>query len=309
MVQLCIRTLLCLALLAGNTLNASVFTRPAGVEAGERVYLNPTTGRFWTSDTFAGRNEDPISLHKYLYCQANAVNHIDPSGHDLGDLLTAMYVGASLGAMNFLVTAGSYGIAETTLSIIALGYADSLSSGNYGTAAAMLGVDAFTFGEGGRILRFPGWANLNQIKGWTTVLYAEHAADAPASRKAMAAALQFSEQIAEGSLKVGGKGAQGADIVAQAVVNGTSQTLKREVSVFQGDLTKNGGKALYDKILGEAAQTSGAQIKQVFIQITDNVTSVQNWKQIVAEKVQNARTFLGDVTIYVVDSDGRPVVQ
>jgi len=43
-------------------------------------YLNPDTGRFWTMDTFAGNNEDPLSLHKYLYCQENPVNGIDPSG-------------------------------------------------------------------------------------------------------------------------------------------------------------------------------------------------------------------------------------
>jgi RHS repeat-associated protein len=43
-------------------------------------YLNPDTGRFWTTDTFAGSNEDPLSLHKYLYCQNDPVNGVDPSG-------------------------------------------------------------------------------------------------------------------------------------------------------------------------------------------------------------------------------------
>jgi RHS repeat-associated protein len=43
-------------------------------------YLNPDTGRFWTMDTFAGNNEDPLSLHKYLYCQADPVDNTDSSG-------------------------------------------------------------------------------------------------------------------------------------------------------------------------------------------------------------------------------------
>lgn len=43
-------------------------------------YLNLNTGRFWTRDSYDGNNEDPLSLHKYLYCQADPVNGTDPSG-------------------------------------------------------------------------------------------------------------------------------------------------------------------------------------------------------------------------------------
>jgi RHS repeat-associated protein len=45
-------------------------------------YLNPNTGRFWSMDSYEGRNEDPLSLHKYLYAQGNPVDRIDPSGLD-----------------------------------------------------------------------------------------------------------------------------------------------------------------------------------------------------------------------------------
>lgn len=45
-------------------------------------YLNPAIGRFHTMDSFEGRNEDPLSLHKYLYAQADPVNIIDPSGNE-----------------------------------------------------------------------------------------------------------------------------------------------------------------------------------------------------------------------------------
>jgi RHS repeat-associated protein len=43
-------------------------------------YLNTTTSRFWTSDTTDGNNEDPLSLHKYLYAEDNPIDNVDPLG-------------------------------------------------------------------------------------------------------------------------------------------------------------------------------------------------------------------------------------
>ena len=45
-------------------------------------YYKPELGRFWTIDTFQGRQADPLSLHRYLYCGANAPNGCDPSGNE-----------------------------------------------------------------------------------------------------------------------------------------------------------------------------------------------------------------------------------
>jgi len=44
-------------------------------------YYNPLTGRFNRIDPIDGSLSDPQSLHKYLYCHANPVNNIDPSGY------------------------------------------------------------------------------------------------------------------------------------------------------------------------------------------------------------------------------------
>jgi hypothetical protein len=60
-------------------LATALFVAPAASRA--RLY-NVNTGRFQTMDTFAGNNEDPLSLHKYLYCHDNPINGIDPSGHE-----------------------------------------------------------------------------------------------------------------------------------------------------------------------------------------------------------------------------------
>jgi RHS repeat-associated protein len=43
-------------------------------------YLNVGTGRFCTMDSYVGDTEDPLSLHKYLYCQDSPVNGLDPLG-------------------------------------------------------------------------------------------------------------------------------------------------------------------------------------------------------------------------------------
>lgn len=44
-------------------------------------YYNPTTGRFITRDSYAGRRSDPLSLNRYTYCHNNPVVYVDPSGN------------------------------------------------------------------------------------------------------------------------------------------------------------------------------------------------------------------------------------
>ena len=45
-------------------------------------YYQPALGRFWTMDSYEGNLDEPTSLHRYLYCQANPSNSSDPSGND-----------------------------------------------------------------------------------------------------------------------------------------------------------------------------------------------------------------------------------
>jgi RHS repeat-associated protein len=53
-----------------------------GVHPIRRRYMDPSTGRFTTLDSFAGDMQDPLSLNKYLYTQADPVNGYDPTGQD-----------------------------------------------------------------------------------------------------------------------------------------------------------------------------------------------------------------------------------
>ena len=44
-------------------------------------YMDTSTGRFISQDTYAGSTADPTSLHKYLYANSNPVMYSDPSGY------------------------------------------------------------------------------------------------------------------------------------------------------------------------------------------------------------------------------------
>jgi RHS repeat-associated protein len=60
-------------------------------------YLQSSTGRFVTADSFAGDQQSPLSLHRYLYASANPVNRIDPSGHlSLPELMATVTIGGIL---------------------------------------------------------------------------------------------------------------------------------------------------------------------------------------------------------------------
>jgi RHS repeat-associated protein len=59
-------------------------------------YLNTTTGRFWSMDSYEGDDEEPLSLHKYLYASGDTVDRLDPSGHD--DLAT-LAIGLAVAAV------------------------------------------------------------------------------------------------------------------------------------------------------------------------------------------------------------------
>jgi RHS repeat-associated protein len=50
-------------------------------------YYDPATGRFNRLDPFFGKIGDPQSLHNYLYCHADSVNGIDPTGRSLGAMV------------------------------------------------------------------------------------------------------------------------------------------------------------------------------------------------------------------------------
>jgi len=100
-------------------------------------YYDPLNGRFNQTDPFPGNNQDPQSLHKYLYCHANPVNGIDPSGNEFS-LLS--------------ITGTMANIASTFMRYypvlrIGLVIADILTAANIVLKAITQGISSVTAGE------------------------------------------------------------------------------------------------------------------------------------------------------------------
>ena len=60
-------------------------------------YYDQGVGRFTQLDTWAGSNHDPVTLHKYLYANADPVSFSDPTGNfSLGSVMSGVNVMANL---------------------------------------------------------------------------------------------------------------------------------------------------------------------------------------------------------------------
>lgn len=92
-----------------------------------------TPSRFRIVDTYEGVVSDPISLHKYLYANANPVDNIDPSGHfSLSENLVA--IGGS--ALIQGITGGAVSAAFAPQGHHLLAFADGFARGFISGAVA-----------------------------------------------------------------------------------------------------------------------------------------------------------------------------
>ena len=62
-------------------------------------YMDPSTGTFTAMDTYVGSISDPVSLHKYLFANANPVMYCDPSGQS-NSLIEALEVCTIVGMLS-----------------------------------------------------------------------------------------------------------------------------------------------------------------------------------------------------------------
>ena len=97
----------------GNLLKSTGFTKNYYRYCGEQFdettglyylrarYMDTSTGRFISQDSYAGSIFDPISLHRYLYANANPVMYSDPSG--CMSVAGMAVVGAISGALSGII--------------------------------------------------------------------------------------------------------------------------------------------------------------------------------------------------------------
>lgn len=89
-------------------------------------YMNPSVGTFISMDSYSGSIDDPVSLHKYLYANANPVSNSDPSGYfTLADMNTSMGMQGELSNINTInvkgildMVKGMFGFANDIISTI-----------------------------------------------------------------------------------------------------------------------------------------------------------------------------------------------
>jgi RHS repeat-associated protein len=92
-----------MALHTGSTVNPFLFNAQQFDQASGDYYLraryyDQSNGRFISQDPFAGSNDDPVSLHRYLYANNDPVDRVDPSGKE-PDLVSLSAVAGGIGTI------------------------------------------------------------------------------------------------------------------------------------------------------------------------------------------------------------------
>jgi RHS repeat-associated protein len=100
---------------------------------------SPALGRFLSRDPFVGRGEVPASLHRYLYANADPVNHEDPTGQEtLISLVAAQSIDTVLEGIDKAVKANQ--VCNGFATIAALGYVSIGTQLAVGFATEFLGL-------------------------------------------------------------------------------------------------------------------------------------------------------------------------
>ena len=179
---------------SGSTANPFRYTGQQ-LDSDGRYYLrarfyDPGNGRFLSHDPLMGMDEDPVSMHRYLYAGTDGVNGVDPSGAMTTAQVSASLVVAStlfsaaVGMFTFDKLGGSK--LDGAITGARLGFAISFSltyepelvgnavvSGFSNALASSFGYVISNFAKGGSAnpflhADFAGRCAIEAIKGFTT---------------------------------------------------------------------------------------------------------------------------------------------
>ncbi|OPF18912.1 hypothetical protein B1L04_05655 [Microcystis aeruginosa KW] len=146
----------------GNTKNLYLFAGEQrdpnlGLDYLRARYYDPQTGKFTVRDTFEGNLQIPITLHRYIYANANPILYIDPSGN----FFSLSGIGAALSILSTLVTIGSvaYNLAEGN-------YTEAAEDAFLGIAGGVLGLGLVkVIGPASKIrLQYVNFININMTQ-------------------------------------------------------------------------------------------------------------------------------------------------
>ena len=83
----------------------------AGLDYLRARYYDPFLGRFISANAYEGSLDDPLSLHDYLYADANPVVNTDPSGYfSMGEIQAAESIRNILAGIQ--IDSGSYSLSQ-----------------------------------------------------------------------------------------------------------------------------------------------------------------------------------------------------
>ena len=126
-------------------------------------WLDVRVGRFASVDPFAGSLEDPISLHRYLYANADPVGVVDPSGEfSLNSLAVNLAVRATLFTMRHPVLTAVIGILANALVPAELGEALYASGNPFGVGFGSVSIGKARFFALVKSARFRAFVNRNR---------------------------------------------------------------------------------------------------------------------------------------------------
>ena len=107
---------------------------------------DPTMMRFMTRDPVAGRFQEPLTLHRYLYCMGDPLNQTDPRGEAALNIANGLLAAAEVYATGTMIAA--VGAENQNFALIVLGgYIQQLSG-----VALAIGTGGICFAEGTPVL-------------------------------------------------------------------------------------------------------------------------------------------------------------